>query len=72
MDMSYSGHITDTRSQGGVTCNEAEQSVTSIRLDALIGPPTAAGLPGRDYSVAVRARSRTPAVVPTYMSRVMR
>ena len=26
----------------------------------------------RGYSVAVRARSRTPAVVPTYMSSVMR
>ena len=27
---------------------------------------------GRSYWVAVRARSRTPAVVPTYMSSVMR
>jgi hypothetical protein len=28
--------------------------------------------PGLCYAVAVRARSRTPAVVPTYMSRVVR
>ena len=42
------------------------------QVTSLHGPCPVLIAAGRGYSVAVRARSRTPAVEPTYMSSVMR
>ena len=61
----------------GVTHLRLQSSIGLYRKDqashGLRGPwPGPASWPGGSYSVAAWARSRTLAVVPTYMSRVMR
>ena len=48
------------------------ESPGTPRLHTCMTTPGLSSRPGAGYSVAVRARSRTPAVEPTYMSSVIR